>query len=383
MTSTTAIKHPESLLKCVGSFVFRGFLGEGAFSSVYLTYDLETCDYYACKVIPKKNLSHHSNAKSIVKNEVSIWKKVSHQSIVKLISFQEDDENYYMFLEYCPNGDLFNLITQTSHIRESQAQKIVKSIVDALHVLHSNNIAHRDLKPENILFDKFGNAKLTDFGLSVDLEDKILTSTPCGSIGYTAPECIQRKIYDAKKCDMWLLGVVVYAVVAQRLPWKSENPTILLHEIFSTKPPMPSGISNECRNFISSLMKIDPKQRMTIDDCLKHPWIQSSIKTTAQSGLHQYASTNERTSITLRGNINIHEKHSKASKNNKLNKNVKHNVQSLSPKRFLGLCDKVANHKINYRKRGNVGDLGIKNESNVFNQDNKKIKFRFPIFSKK
>ncbi len=97
---------------------------------------------------------------------------------------------------------------------------IMKQLIQSLLYLHKNNIAHRDIKPENFLIkepDNLETIKLIDFGLSKDFGPEAIMTTPMGSLYYVAPEVFEGQ-YDAK-CDMWSLGVLLYALLSGKVPF--------------------------------------------------------------------------------------------------------------------------------------------------------------------
>jgi serum/glucocorticoid-regulated kinase 2 len=80
-------------------------------------------------------------------------------------SFQNERKLFFV-LEYCPGGELFNLLQKCKTLSENQARFYAAQMILALEYLHVSNIIYRDLKPENVLIDSVGYIRLTDFGLS-------------------------------------------------------------------------------------------------------------------------------------------------------------------------------------------------------------------------
>ena len=105
----------------------------------------------------------------------------------------ENEENIFIITEYCSNEDLLKNIIKVGSFDEPKSCKIFQQILSSLEYLHKNNICHRDIKPENILLDEYGDAKLSDFGLSRKFDNNELLKTPCGSPIYAAPEMLLGK----------------------------------------------------------------------------------------------------------------------------------------------------------------------------------------------
>lgn len=258
----------------IKQYSFRGKIGKGSFSTVYLTYNEENGEYFACKVVQKSTIEK-LQVENLIQNEIFIWKELSHPYIINLIDYFQDENNLYYMMEYCPNGDLFVLLSNSGRLRESHASKITKMILESISYIHSLNIAHRDLKPENILFDKFGNVKIADFGLSIKV-DSSKVSNFCGSMGYISPECFVNPLYDPKKSDIWAIGVIVYSMVTNMIPWDVTDTKKLFNAMESENYFLPTYLSSDCQLFITALLKSDPEKRITIDQCFQHPWITGS-----------------------------------------------------------------------------------------------------------
>jgi serine/threonine protein kinase len=152
---------------------------------------------------------------------------------------------------------------------------LLKQTLLALQHLHSRDIGHRDLKPENIMIDQNGNAKLCDFGLAKYAPPGALTASPCGSPVYVSPEVLSGAPYQPQNADMWSIGVVLYAMVTGQIPWKSTNRQQIFESIKTGNFTIPGSVSPECADLIANLMVVNPKQRLTADGALAHPWIAS------------------------------------------------------------------------------------------------------------
>lgn len=151
--------------KKIGKYNFQGTIGEGAFSVVKLVQHCESREYFACKVVPKSRIqTSHLHAR--FEAEIRINQQLHHPGIVEMYDLLHDELNYYIIMEFCPNGELFQYIIDKQHLSESEAQPIFRQILETLEYIHSMGISHRDMKPENLLIDKVGHIKISDFGLS-------------------------------------------------------------------------------------------------------------------------------------------------------------------------------------------------------------------------
>jgi len=261
---------------------FRGTIGKGSFSVVKLLVDTITQQQFACKVVPRNRLGHAKLA-SRFENEIRIIQQLRHPGIVQLYDLLKDDNNFYIIMELCTNGELFEYILENERLSELEAKYFMRQILEALGYVHSIGIVHRDIKPENILMGSDGNVKISDFGLSRFVNSGGLADTPCGSPCYAAPECIDGGSYDGRKSDMWSCGVVCYAMITGQLPWTKRNQTQLLDQIRRADFSFPTYIGEPCRRFIHGLLDPNPSTRFDVNRALLQQWITGAPSHTMQT----------------------------------------------------------------------------------------------------
>lgn len=265
------VKTPPS----IGGYVFQGDIGDGAFSVVRLVKHRSSGKYYACKIVPRKRVdSAHLQAR--FEQEIRINQQLHHPGIVEMYDLLSDNINYYIIVEFCPNGELFQFIVDRGCLSEAQAQPLFRQVLESLQYVHSMGVSHRDIKPENLLIDQFGHVKVSDFGLSRFMKADGLVDTPCGSPCYASPECISGKPYDGVTTDVWSCGVILYAMVTGQLPWTKRNQAQLFKQIRRGEYEVPKHLSFACQDFIRGLMKVDPKKRLTIPQALEHEWMRET-----------------------------------------------------------------------------------------------------------
>lgn len=250
-----------------------------------------------CKIIQKSSLLSE-NERNFFQSEVDALSMIVHPNIASFIELCEDDDNYYIFQEYCKGISLLDYINQKNKLSEGEAAKLFIQLIQALNYLHSMNIAHRDIKLDNIMlvvddnldslkishsccnfgschnnesnknlsrslnFEVEYNIKLIDFGLCTLHSDK-LRETFCGSPLYAAPECLCNQPYDATKSDIWSAGVVFYIMVTGCFPWDPTNLSRMVNCIVSNDYSIPSSVSARCSQLIQKMMNPDPNQRPT------------------------------------------------------------------------------------------------------------------------
>lgn len=259
-------------------------VGQGAFAIVKKAVERSTGKTFAVKIISKRKIMGNTDG---VTRELEILRRLDHPGIVKLRGFFEDDDNYYLVMEFVPGGDLMDFVAAHGSVGEEAAKEITKQILKAISYVHSQQISHRDLKPDNILIaqDDPVLVKITDFGLAKISNTKTFMKTFCGTLAYVAPEIIDgRFAIDNDKysslVDMWSLGCLVYVILTAHLPFSGSTQDQLYKQIkqgsYHEPPLKEAGISLEARNFLDSLLQVDPRRRLSAKNALLHPWILSN-----------------------------------------------------------------------------------------------------------
>ncbi|KAI0643719.1 Pkinase-domain-containing protein [Trametes meyenii] len=299
-------------------------MGDGAFSNVYKAIDIRSGQKVAVKVVRKYELSasqageKHLNRefkkkprvteRANILKEVQIMRGINHPTIVKLLAFFESPEHYFLVLELMEGGELFHQIVKLTYFSENLARHVIVQVAQGIRYLHEERgVVHRDIKPENLLFERIpivasknpppkqfeedkedegefvpgvggggiGRVKIADFGLSKVVWDE-QTMTPCGTVGYTAPEIVKDERY-SKSVDMWALGCVLYTLLCGFPPFYDESINVLTEKVargyYTFLSPWWDSISSSAKDLITHLLCVDPAQRYTIDEFLAHPWI--------------------------------------------------------------------------------------------------------------
>ena len=270
---------------CIGNYEFKGTIGKGSFGVVKIVHDKISKQIYAAKVI-QRNQMNNGNVAQRFEQEIRIVQQLIHPGIVQLYDLLKDENNYYIIMELCPNGELFQQIIENERLSDLAAKYYMRQILEALCYLHGLGICHRDIKPENILIDEYGNIKISDFGMSRFVTRSGLAKTPCGSPCYASPECIKGGSYDGRKSDMWSCGVVCYAMLTGQLPWTKRNQRQLYEQIARADYVIPPYVSEPAKNFINSLLDPNPQKRLDAQQALNHEWISSAPSKQMQSNVH-------------------------------------------------------------------------------------------------
>lgn len=262
-------------------YIIGDKLGEGNFSTVFACENRETGEKCAVKVINKANLD--VNVESL-HQEVAILKQVDHPNIVGLLDIYETSRKVYLVMELMTGGELFDRIVERypNGYSEAMASALIKKVVSALQYLHRKGIVHRDLKPENLLYEseaEDAEIKITDFGLAKLQRKDAMLKTACGTPNYVAPEVILGEPY-GERVDLWSVGVILYILLCGFPPFYHQDTNQLFEQIVAGKYKFPSpywdNVSSSAKDLIQRLLRVQPRDRYTADQCLAHPWIKGT-----------------------------------------------------------------------------------------------------------
>lgn len=197
-----------------------------------------------------------------------------HPHVVELMGFYHSKQHgTALVLELLEGGEVLQLVEQPCS--EMHIRIVAIQVCQALGFIHSQGIVHRDIKAENIVLSgRGGEVKIVDFGLAGFEDDEQAMMTRCGSPGYIAPEVIE-----GSRCsfvaDIFGLGVVVYLLIAGRLPFRGKTPTDVLRRNLRCQVKFEDDIwfgLTECRAFVETLIVKDPAARPAAVDVWRHPW---------------------------------------------------------------------------------------------------------------
>ncbi|KAJ9449200.1 CBL-interacting serine/threonine-protein kinase 24 [Diplonema papillatum] len=268
----------------VGQYELGKTIGRGAFSKVKIAIHVETNKEYVVKIISKTGAANKTpqDVKQEVKGEISIMKRLAHDNIVKMYEVMESCNHYFIVLESVMGGDLCDHIMTEGKLGETIAKKYVRHLVEGLRACHLAGVAHRDIKPENCLISKDGVLKVADFGLSrlhkgrIDtLDEKEFATDSVGTLSYAAPEVLNGP-YNAFKADLWSVGVVVFVMLTGKFPFGSKGYTDsqIREDIRKGKiNRFPSSLSEESKDLILALIRVEADTRLSIEGILKHVWV--------------------------------------------------------------------------------------------------------------
>jgi serine/threonine protein kinase len=246
-------------------FLLKEQLGGGGSAWVY---EVQSRKYpesqrFALKIIDW-SLENPTNIDSFTA-EVSALQVLAHPNVIRLFDSFRSDHFLYLILEHCP-GSMRMVIDRQGAIPSAQLRRYALDLASALRYCHRQNIAHRDIKPSNILIDKYGRAKLADFGLAMLSVHQNQVSSQAGSLVYLAPEVLLGRPFNPMRTDIWSFGVTLFEMATSALPWHSQDYEGTREEIIAGTFTMPRTVPDDVAAAILKMLVVDPAERVTAAD---------------------------------------------------------------------------------------------------------------------
>ena len=225
--STQTLQLPVLTLKrgeiFAGRYETIENLGQGGMGRVFRVVDLHMDEEVTLKIL-KPEIAVNQKTIERFKTEMKLARKISQKNVCKMYDFGQNEDLFYLTMEYVPGQNLRGLIRQTGQLAVRTAISLAKQVCEGLAEAHRLGIVHRDLKPSNIMIDREGCVRIMDFGIARSVETQGLTDTGViiGTPDYMSPEQTEDATIDLR-ADIYALGVILYEMVAGRLPFEGET----------------------------------------------------------------------------------------------------------------------------------------------------------------
>ncbi|KAF3686337.1 Ribosomal protein S6 kinase alpha-2 [Channa argus] len=207
-----------------------------------------------------------------------------HPNIISVKDVFDDGQYLFLVQDLLRGEELLDRALTVPNFTERDASDIICTLAKTVEYLHSQGVVHRDLKPSNIRYaDDSGlpeSIRICDFGFAKQLRaENGLLMTPCYTATFIAPEVLRKQGYDAA-CDIWSLGILLYTMIAGFSPFAStaeDTAEEILAQIGSGKFIITGGnwdvVSDAAKDIVVKMLHVDPHQRLTAPQVLRHPWI--------------------------------------------------------------------------------------------------------------
>lgn len=241
-------------------------LGRGGMGVVYEGVDEETGQRAAVKILSTA-LNDEEDFRQRFEAEIEALRKLKHPNIVRLFGFGQHQGHLFYAMELVDGPSLESELRHGRRFDWREAAQIGIQVCRGLRHAHDRGVIHRDLKPGNLLVASDGTVKLSDFGIAQLFGRARLTSvgSVLGTIEYMAPEQAEARLVD-HRADLYSLGGVLYAVLAQRPPLRAQTVPEMLEKLRAARPE-PVGryatdVPADLEQTISQLLERDPDKRI-------------------------------------------------------------------------------------------------------------------------
>ncbi|RFB19108.1 Stk1 family PASTA domain-containing Ser/Thr kinase [Bacillus sp. HNG] len=248
-----------------GRYKILEVIGGGGMANVYLARDVILERDVAIKVL-RLDFSNDEEFIKRFRREAHAATSLAHPNIVSIYDVGEEEDIYYIVMEYVPGQTLKQYIQRNAPLHPKEAINIMLQLTSAITHAHQNQIVHRDIKPQNILIDHDGTVKVTDFGIAVALSSTTITQTNSvlGSVHYLSPEQARGGM-STRKSDIYSLGIVMFELLTGRVPFEGESAVSIALKHLQTDTPSPkrwnATIPQSVENIILKATAKDPFHR--------------------------------------------------------------------------------------------------------------------------
>lgn len=212
-------------------------IGGGGMAEVYKAHDQLLDREVAVKIL-RKQYVQDSDFVARFRREAKSSAKLSDPNIVSVFDVGEQDDVYYIVMEYVNGSTLKEMIQKNGFAPYAYVVKIAVGIAKALRHAHERNLVHCDIKPQNILVDRDYTPKVTDFGIARAISSSTITADKdiVGSVYYLSPEQAGNGRVTSKS-DLYSLGVVMYEMITGNLPFTGDTAISIMMQHVNENPP--------------------------------------------------------------------------------------------------------------------------------------------------
>ncbi|XP_059204800.1 myosin light chain kinase, smooth muscle isoform X2 [Centropristis striata] len=265
----------DSLHKVTDHYSLQEKLGMGKFGLVFKLTHKETGRVCAGKFYKGRRAKEREAARK----EIELMEFLHHPKLVQCLAAYDHKPEMVMVMEFIAGGELFERIVDDNFEHtESASVRYMQQILEGIAFMHQQNIVHLDLKPENIVcVDTTGTSvKIIDFGLACKLDGDTPLKVMHGTPEFVAPEVINYEPV-CLTTDMWSVGVICYILLSGESPFQGNNDVETLALVTAAQWEFDEEsfdeITDEAKNFISSLLNKDTRRRISCEEALAHSWM--------------------------------------------------------------------------------------------------------------
>src|SRR6202171_833725 len=249
-------------------------IGAGGMGEVYLAQDTKLDRKVAIKFLHEECSKDPDKLARFIQ-EAKAASALNHPNILTVYEIGEVNGKNYIATELTDGQTLREHLSHKESLQLNSILKIGVQVSEALSAAHQAGIIHRDIKPENIMLRKDGYAKVLDFGLAKLSEPKAIATgsedatrvqvntTPgmvMGTVSYMSPEQARGNVTDART-DIWSLGVVLYEMLAGKVPLAGETVNHTIVAILEKEPQLLENVPAELQRIVRKALTKDVEMR--------------------------------------------------------------------------------------------------------------------------
>jgi beta-lactam-binding protein with PASTA domain len=239
-------------------------IGSGGMADVYCAEDTHLGRQVALKVLHRRFAQDQEFVERF-RREAKSAAGLSHPNVVGVFDRGDHQGTYYIAMEHLPGRTLKEVIASEAPLSQERVIELGLQILHAAGFAHRHGVIHRDFKPHNVILDDTGHAKVTDFGIArAGTSEMTETGSIMGTAQYLSPEQAQGHAVTAGS-DLYSIGVMLYELLAGRLPFEGESAVSVALKHLSEQPPPISRFRPDIHPALEAVVMAalakDPAQR--------------------------------------------------------------------------------------------------------------------------
>ena len=257
--------------KIIGGCRLECLIGKGGMGAVYLAHQLHLDRKVAMKILSPARLGSCTEQQNTIKRfqrEARLAARLQHANAVQIYDFGEDNNVYYIVMQYIRGITLEQLLQKSGPLAVAQCLHVIKEVARALQAAHEQGIIHRDIKPANIMIRRDKTIVVTDFGLAkaAHILSTISVVGGCiGTLGYMPPEQTTGEKDVDHRADIYSLGATSFYLLTGHCPFEGNNAMAVIYKQALAQPPdiqqFRQDIAESVIAIIQRMMAHDPNQR--------------------------------------------------------------------------------------------------------------------------
>ncbi|CAN5879762.1 Stk1 family PASTA domain-containing Ser/Thr kinase [soil metagenome] len=245
------MRHVDAPSEVAGRYVIAGRIGSGGMGDVFRARDSVLGRTIAIKMLPFE-LAIQPGFVERFKAEAQSVARISHPNVVQVHDWGQENDTYYMVMEYVRGKNLRQVLSHTKRLPPRQAAQVTGQVLGALAAAHEKGVIHRDIKPENVVVATDGRVKVADFGIARAVENAALTGGMLGTVAYVAPEQAWGERVDPR-ADLYSTGCMLYELLTGSLPFEGDAAKVLQDHL-NSRVPAPSTLVPEVGEILDRIV---------------------------------------------------------------------------------------------------------------------------------